>query len=374
MIRPHGGRLVERITNELIPGSHPRIEIDWETYQDLENIATGVLSPLEGFMSKGDYERVTETGHLLSGEAWTIPILLHIREEEKKVLSEDNIARLCFQQDEVGEIEIEDIFQIEPSFYARQIFGTEDKNHPGVDRIFSSYPIVVGGRVRLSKKIEHSFSNYHLSPKETRFLFKEKGWKKVVAFQTRNVPHLGHEYVQKTALSVVDGLFINPLMGKKKKGDFKDEVIIETYLKLIKDYYPSDRVVMSILSTQMRYAGPKEAILHAIMRKNFGASHFIVGRDHAGVGNFYHPFAAHKIFEEYPDLEIEPVFFASFFRCKKCSGIANDKTCPHSGEDIVNFKGTDVRNSIVSGERPSADIMRPEVADIILGHKEPFVK
>ncbi len=299
---------------------------------------------------------------------------LHITEEARSRLAEKSIVRLSYQGEVVGEIEIGDIFNIKPGIYSNRIFGTEDRKHPGVEKIFSSSSIVIGGRVKLFKKIEHMFSNFHLSPKETRYLFHKRGWRKIVAFQTRNVPHLGHEYVQKTALSIADGLFINPLMGKKKKGDYKDEVIIKSYQALIDNYYPPRRVIMSILSTPMRYAGPREAIFHAIIRKNFGATHFIVGRDHAGVGNFYHPFAAHKIFEEFPDLEIEPIFFASFFKCKKCGEIVNDKTCPHSEEERINFSGTLIRKALLNGERPSAELMRPEVAEVILKHKDPFVK
>jgi sulfate adenylyltransferase len=373
MIRPHGGKLIERLAPQPESRGAPRIEISWDTYQDLENIATGVFSPLEGFMCSESYKAVLCDGRLPSGEAWTIPILLHVKKEEWCSLGKGEVASLYFRGEEVAEIQVEDIFQIDKGEYADKIFGTRSESHPGVKEIISSSAFVVGGKINLFKRMKHSFSSFHLTPKETRFLFREKGWSTIVAFQTRNPPHLGHEYVQKTALSVVDGLFINPLIGKKKRGDFKDEVIIETYKTLIENYYPKNRVIMAILSTSMQYAGPREAIFHAIMRKNFGATHIIIGRDHAGVGNFYHPFAAHHIFEKYKDIEIQPIFFASFFRCRRCGEIVNEKICPHPEGERINFSGTSIRKILLSGKYPPKDVMRREVAEIILRHEEPFV-
>jgi sulfate adenylyltransferase len=219
-----------------------------------------------------------------------------------------------------------------------------------------------------------TFSEYTLSPKETRILFKEKGWKEVVAFQTRNPPHIGHEYVQKTALTFTDGLFINPIIGKKKAGDFRDEVILASYDALIKHYYLKERAVMSILRTSMKYAGPREAIHHAIMRKNFGCTHFIVGRDHAGVGNYYGPYDAHDIFSEFPDLGIIPVFFRSFSKCTKCGSIVNDKICPHDQKYHINFSGKKIRELLINGKIPPEDMMRKEVAQTILKYEKPFVE
>jgi sulfate adenylyltransferase len=210
-------------------------------------------------------------------------------------------------------------------------------------------------------------------PKETRFLFKEWRWRTIAGFQTRNAPHLGHEYVQKTALSFVDGIFINPLIGKKKFGDFKDDVILEAYEALLSNYYLKNSALLSTLETKMRYAGPREAIFHAIIRKNFGCTHFIVGRDHAGVGEYYGPYEAQDKFMEYPDLGITPIFFRNFFYCSKCGGVENDKICPHHSSYHISFKGTDLRQLLKEGKHPSEILMRPEVAAVILNHPSPFV-
>jgi sulfate adenylyltransferase len=233
---------------------------------------------------------------------------------------------------------------------------------------------LVGGKIDVVKRIEQSpLRRYRMTPAETRAEISRKGWKSVVGFQTRNVPHVAHEMLQKAALNLYDGLLVNPLIGKKKKGDFKDELILSTYLALIDSYYPKQRVMFVTLHTDMRYAGPKEAIHHAIMRKNFGCSHFIVGRDHAGVGNYYHPFAAHEIFNDYPDLEIEPLFFPAFYYCKRCLMYSNERNCPHGQEFREELSGTNMRKMVSSGEMPSNHLMRPEVAKIIVSFKEPFV-
>ncbi|NQT89887.1 MAG: sulfate adenylyltransferase, partial [Candidatus Omnitrophica bacterium] len=273
----------------------------------------------------------------------------------------------------IAVMDIEDIYKYSKRDFAKRLYGTVDKAHPGVDKVCSMGDYLIGGKINLVNTPHYIFEKYTLSPEQTRKKFSSLGWDKVVAFQTRNVPHLGHEYVQKTALSYVDGLFINPVIGKKKPGDFKDRVIMDSYEALTRNYYPKDRVFLSVLQMEMRYAGPCEAIHHAIIRKNFGCTHIIIGRDHAGVGSFYHPFAAHKIFDEFPDLEIKPIFFRSFFWCNHCGGVANDKTCAHSGGDIENFSGTNIRGMLQSGKVPSGKFMRPEVAKCIIKHKNPFV-
>jgi sulfate adenylyltransferase len=234
--------------------------------------------------------------------------------------------------------------------------------------------MLVGGEITLIDLPHNDFPKYHLVPRETRVLFKERGWRTVVGFQTRNVPHLGHEYLQKTALSFTDGLLINPVIGKKKPGDFTDRVIIDAYDVLIRNYYLRERAVLVTLQFEMRYAGPREAILHAIVRKNYGCTHFIVGRDHAGVGSYYAPYAAQEIFEEFPDLGISPIFFTSFFHCKRCGGVANDKTCPHGEGDHQSFSGTGIRELLGAGKRPPREIMRPEIADLVIEEVHPFVR
>jgi sulfate adenylyltransferase len=234
--------------------------------------------------------------------------------------------------------------------------------------------VLLGGEIDLVGRPDLPFEDLTLDPQQTRALFEKKGWGTIVAFQTRNVPHVGHEYLQKTALAFTDGVFINPVIGKKKSGDFLDEVILDSYKALLENYYIEDRSALSILHLEMRYAGPREAIFHAIVRKNFGCTHFIVGRDHAGVGNYYEPFAAQEIFGEFPDLGITPLFFKSFFHCKKCGGVSNDKTCPHGDEHKINFVGTAIREMLTKGEVPPPEMMREEVAQAIIGRDKIFVE
>ncbi|MFW9913811.1 MAG: sulfate adenylyltransferase [Candidatus Thorarchaeota archaeon] len=381
MIQPHGGKLIdqsttdkesERILNEF--DEYVPIEICREDAQEIDNIAYGVFSPLAGFLNRADFESVLSCGRLADGTAWTIPIVLDLEKSELAGAEQGSTLGLLYNGHPTATLDLDDIFTFNKAEFSKNVFGTTDANHPGVAKVNNMKEYLVGGRVRLIRDIGNPYPDYTLSPKQTRALFKEKGWKTVVAFQTRNPPHLGHEYVQKTALSMTDGLFINPLIGKKKSGDFKDEVILESYKVLMENYYPSDHAAMSVLHTEMRYGGPKEAIHHAIMRKNFGCTHFIVGRDHAGVGDYYGPFDAHAIFDDYPDLEISPIFFRSFFFCKKCNSIANDKVCPHTGDDLVNFAGKRIRALLREGQPPAADVMRPEVAQTILSFEDPFVE
>ncbi|WP_290901266.1 sulfate adenylyltransferase, partial [Ferroglobus sp.] len=270
-------------------------------------------------------------------------------------------------------MEVEEIYKFDKKEFAEKVFKTTDLDHPGVKKVFEMRDRLVGGKIDLLNQIENPFEKYTLQPVETRVLFKELGWRTVVGFQTRNAPHLGHEYVQKTALTFVDGLFINPVIGRKKKGDFRDEVILKAYEVLIERYYLKNRAVLAVLRTEMRYAGPREAIFHAIVRKNFGCTHFIVGRDHAGVGSYYKPYEAQEIFEEFPDLGITPIFFKQFYYCKKCYGFVNEAVCPHRGEDIIPPSGTKIREMLMKGELPPKEMMRPEVAEVILSFEKPFV-
>ena len=324
MHKPHGGKLVERVLNgkraeeiRSMGGRLPEIKLPLEKVQDVFNIAYGVYSPLEGFMSEEDYKSVLIRSRLASDLAWTIPVVLDVDSKTaKKFKHADNILLKDESGNIIALLTVWDAYNYDKTEYAKSVFGTDDARHPGVKKVMGMKDMLLGGAVDLVQEPENPFSRYTLHPKETRILFKEKGWVDIAGFQTRNIPHVGHEYVQKTALSFVDGIFINPVIGRKKPGDFKDEVILEAYDALIKHYYLKERAVMSILLTEMRYAGPKEAILHAIVRKNFGCTHFIVGRDHAGVGDYYHPFAAHEIFDSFSDLEIAPIFFKSFFYCK----------------------------------------------------------
>jgi len=268
----------------------------------------------------------------------------------------------------------EERYKVSRNEYAEKVFGTTEEPHPGVAKIQGASETVIAGDLRVVFKPKLPFEEVTLSPTETRVLFRERGWKEIVAFQTRNAPHISHEYLQKTALSLADGIFVNPVIGKKKPGDFTDEVIVDAYKALIQNYYPVNSVVLSVLHYEMQYAGPREAIMHAIMRKNFGCTRIAIGRDHAGVGNYYKPYAAQEIFKEFPDLGITPLFFREFFHCKKCAGIANEKICPHGPDDRLNFSGTKLREIFSSGQRPPKEFMRPEVVDAILNHTPAFVE
>ncbi|MFX1477521.1 MAG: sulfate adenylyltransferase [Promethearchaeota archaeon] len=381
MIKPHGGTLInkvlpkmekERITEEI--SEFEKLKVRPETLKVIKNICFGVFSPLEGFMNENDYNYVLDTMYLESNIAWPFPIILDVSEEEIKDIKPDDKIILTNSSDlPIALMNIETIYKYNKNKLAQKTYGTLDQNHPGVFSVINYKEKLLGGEIYLINEPKPSFADLDLKPIETRVLFKEKGWDRVVAFQTRNPPHLGHEYVQKAGLTYVDGLFINPVIGKKKIGDFLDEVIIDAYKVLIKEYYPKDRVVLSTFETEMRYAGPKEAIFHAITRKNFGCDHIIIGRDHAGVGDYYRPYDAHDIFNKFPDLGIEPIKFRSFSKCSKCNAVVNDKICPHPPEMQNFFTGTEIRKALHSGKSPDPEVMRPEVASVILKYENPFV-
>jgi len=377
MPKPHGGKLINRhIKKEsLDTNGLSEFEMNTNLAEDVVNIANGVFSPLEGFLCNNDFENVVTEKRLANDTPWTIPILLDFDKNDLKEIKEGDSILLTNKENGVRALlDIDEIYAYDKKTLAQEIYGTKETSHPGVANVYNMKQLLVGGKISLVTSKTRKFDEYNLTPKETRILFKEKSWQEIVAFQTRNPPHIGHEYVQKTALTFVDGLFINPIIGKKKSGDFKDEVILSSYDTLMKHYYLKDRAVMSILRTSMKYAGPREAIHHAIMRKNFGCTHFIVGRDHAGVGNYYGPYDAHKIFSEFPDLRIIPVFFRSFSRCTKCGGVVNDKICPHDQKYHINFSGKKIRELLRNGETPPEDMMRKEVAETILKFDQPFVE
>ncbi len=379
--KPHGGRLVERLASEKLAKRLAeeakemyKVELSEGLAADVANIAHGVYSPLEGFLTREDYQSVLDNMRLSNDLPWTIPIVLDVDEEFKKNVKEGDEVALYYKGEPLAILYVEEIYPWDKEEYAKKVFKTTDPNHPGVARTYSRKEYLVGGPILMIKEMPEPFERYRLWPKETRVLFSERGWKRIAAFQTRNVPHLGHEYVQKAALTFTDGLFINPLVGWKKPGDFKDEVIIKAYEALIKHYYPKDSVAFSVLRMEMRYAGPREAIHHAIVRKNFGATHFIVGRDHAGVGNYYGPYEAWDLFKEFPDLGIIPLFVREAFYCKKCGQMVNEKICPHPEEYRIRISGTKLRKMIMEGKKPPEYMMRPEVAEVVLSFKDPFVR
>lgn len=372
--KPHGGKLVNRNSKQNTSGLFS-YSISEDLANDVENIADGIFSPLEGFLGQQDFESVVAKGRLANDLAWTIPIILDVDEYTAKKMKDAGEVLLQNPSSEgFAILHVEETYHFDKEKTVTGVYGTTDSKHPGVSRIIEQKDILVGGKIDYIKKPQDSeIRKYRKTPTETREAFQKAGWKTIVAFQTRNPPHVAHEMLQKTSLTTRDGVFINPLIGKKKSGDFVDEVIIKSYESLIEHYYPKNRCQMATLHTEMRYAGPKEAIHHGIMRQNYGCTHIIIGRDHAGVGNYYDPFAAQKIFDDYPDLEITPIFFPAFFYCKKCLNFTNDRVCPHDVESREQLSGTKLRSMIQEGKPPSEFILRPEISKIILAYDKPFV-
>ena len=372
--KPHGGNLVNRFSN-IDPSDLSSISISADLANDVENIADGIFSPLEGFLSQQDFENVVEKGRLSNDIPWTIPIVLDVDESTaSKIKDSGNVLLKNPDGLGVAVLNVEEVFTFDKEKTVKGVYGTTDNSHPGVAKTMAMNDFLVSGKIDYVKRPENTeIRKFRMTPLETREAFSKAGWKKIVAFQTRNPPHVAHEILQKTAITTRDGVFVNPLIGKKKSGDFKDEVIIKSYEAMIENYYPENRCKLGTLHTEMRFAGPKEAIHHAIMRQNYGCTHIIIGRDHAGVGKFYDPFAAQKIFDDYHDLEIAPIFFPAFFYCRKCLTFTNPKVCPHGEESREQVSGTKLRSLIQEGKAPSEFSLRPEVAKIILSYDKPFV-
>jgi sulfate adenylyltransferase len=373
-IKAHGGKLINRITKADSSGLYSIIISD-DLANDVENIADGVFSPLEGFLGKKDFENVISKGRLSNGLAWTIPIVLDVdKSTAVKIKKASKITLQNSQGVQIAILHVKEIFRFDKEKTAKEVYGTIDSSHPGVAKTMSMQEYLVGGKIDYIQRPEESeIRKYRLTPLQTREIFAKAGWKTIVAFQTRNPPHVAHEMLQKASITTRDGVFVNPVIGKKKSGDFVDEVIIKCYETMIEHYYPENRCKLGTLHTEMKYAGPKEAIHHAIMRQNYGCSHIIIGRDHAGVGTFYDPFAAQKIFDNYPELEISPIFFPAFFYCRKCLTYTNPKACPHNDDAKEQISGTKLRQMIDNGESPSEFILRPEVSKVILDYPHPFV-
>lgn len=376
-IAPHGGRLISRIIEdreretleEKAPGLK-KIKLNSREISDLEMISTGALSPLEGFMVRKDYDSVVDMMHLSNGLPWTIPIALSATEDEAKNLKEGEDIALLNESDEIlGVLHLEEKYKYDKEKEADHVYGTPDTAHPGVAYLYQTGNILLGGKISLLKRPKHNdFLKYRFDPAESRKLFREKGWRRVVGFQTRNPIHRAHEYIQKCALEVVDGLFLHPLVGETKGDDIAADIRMKSYEVILEKYYPMDRTIIGVFPAAMRYAGPKEAIFHAIIRKNYGCTHFIVGRDHAGVGSYYGTFDAHYIFDEFDSEEIgiTPLFFDHTFFCKTCGGMASYKTCPHDSTHHATLSGTKVREMLRKGEIPPVEFTRPEVAKVLI--------
>ena len=374
---PHGGTLItrqlsgpDRESALERAASLPSVTIGSVPASDLELIGNGAFSPLRGFMGEADYRSVVDSMRLANGLPWSIPITLAVSRDDADGLQIGTEVALRDDDGRIlGFLELAEKYTYDPEHEAEQVFRTTEDAHPGVARIHAAGDVYLAGDVTvLNGPADPPFAAYRRTPAETRAIFAEKGWRRVVGFQTRNPIHRAHEYLTKVALEVTDGLMIHPLVGDTKSDDIPADVRMRAYETLLADYYPADRTLLSVYPAAMRYGGPREAIFHAIARKNYGCTHFIVGRDHAGVGSYYGTYDAHLIFDEFePDeLGITPLFFEHTFWCHECEGMGSSKTCPHPQESHLFLSGTKVREMLEAGEKPPHEFSRDEVAQILI--------
>jgi sulfate adenylyltransferase len=377
-IAPHGGTLVNLVAAPdaaaaLVAeaANLPKLVVGERELSDLEMLAVGALSPLTGFQGEADYHAVLDSMHLSNGLPWAIPVVLSVTDDEAhQIGTAGSVALLPGEgEDAIAVLRVSGTFKRDKAKEAISVYRTDDGEHPGVKAVYDAGDTCVAGTLEVISLPSHDdFAQYRLTPAETRAVFAERGWKTVVGFQTRNPIHRAHEYLQKCALEIVDGLLVHPLMGATKSDDVPPDVRMRCYEALFEGYYPKDRAMVSVFPAAMRYAGPREAVWHAIARKNYGCTHFIVGRDHAGVGDYYGTYDAQLIFEEFGpgELGIQTLNFEHSFWCNRCEGMGSAKTCPHAPEDRVFLSGTKVREMLSNGERPPQEFSRPEVADILI--------
>lgn len=365
--RPHGGVLINRIVQKQnIPHTSATIEIDEMAANDLELIANGAYSPLDGFMAKEDYESVIKRMRLKNGLVWSMPITLPVDEKTARTLQKGKMAKLIYNDETYGVINVQELYEPNKEKEAVYVYGTSNRNHLGVKRLFARPNIYVAGKISLIKRLKKSFPEYHFDPFETRIKFKQLGWKTIAGFQIDNVMNRTDEYLQKVVLEIVDGLFVHPLISDPKQSVFHVDALIESYEQLFNKFYPQERVWFALFPAVMRFAGPKEAIFHAIVRKNYGCTHFVIGPDYASAGSDYGTYDAQKLASFYEEeIGIDILNFKRCFYCKLCQQIASEKTCPHNRKYHIVLTDENIQAMVKDEDYPSTELIRPEVIQVL---------